>query len=103
LSCNWQDYDTMHVVFQPAKMSPDELYRGFKWAYRETFKIPHIVRRTLSLGFAGPINFVGNLTYKRFVRRLCTDERYAKPFSVNSASETMPATKPTMEESLWHV
>ena len=103
LSFNWEDYDTMHVVFQPAKMSPDELYRGFKWAYRETFKIPHIVRRTLSLGFAGPINFVGNLAYKRFVRRLCTDERYAKPFSVNWASETMPTAKPTMEESLWHV
>jgi radical SAM superfamily enzyme YgiQ (UPF0313 family) len=103
LSFNWEDYDTMHVVFQPAKMSPDELYRGFKWAYRETFKIPHIVRRTLSLGFAGPINFVGNLTYKRFVRRLYTDERYAKPFSANSVSEPMPATEPTMEELPWHV
>lgn len=103
LSCNWQDYDTMHVVFQPVKMSPDELYRGFKWAYRETFKIPHIVRRTFSLGFAGPINFVGNLTYKRFVRRLYNDEHYAKPFSLTSTSETVPATDPALEEPLWHV
>jgi len=103
LSCNWQDYDTMHVVFQPAKMSPDELYRGFKWAYRETFKIPRIVRRTFSLGFAGPINFVGNLTYKRFVRRLYNDEHYAKPFSLTSTSETVPATDPALEEPLWHV
>jgi len=103
LSFNWEDYDTMHVVFQPAKMSPDDLYRGFKWAYRETFRIPHIVRRTLSLGFAGPISFVGNLTYKRFVRRLYADERYAKPFSVDSSFETMPAAEPIMEEPLWHV
>jgi radical SAM superfamily enzyme YgiQ (UPF0313 family) len=103
LSCNWDDYDTMHVVFEPAKMSPDELYRGFKWAYRETFKIPHIVRRTFSLGFAGPISFVGNLTYKRFVRRLYNDERYAKPFSFTSTSETVPATDPAPEEPLWHV
>ena len=103
LSSNWQDYDTMHVVFQPAKMSPDELYRGFKWAYRETFKIPHIVRRTFSLGFTGPINFVGNLTYRRFVRRLYTDERYARPFSIDSTFEIIPATDPALEESLWHM
>ena len=96
LSCNWEDYDTMHVVFQPAKMSPDEMYRGFKWAYRETFKIPHIVRRTFSLGLAGPINFIGNLTYKHFVRRLYNDERYAKPFSLTSNSETIPTTGPAL-------
>ena len=103
LSFNWEDYDTMHVVFQPAQMSPDELYRGFKWAYRETFKIPHIVRRTLSLGLAGPINFVGNLTYRRFVRRLYTDERYAKPFSVKQTFEVIPVAEPTREELPWHV
>jgi len=103
LSCNWQDYDTMHVVFQPAKMSPDELYRGFKWVYRETFKIPHIMRRTFSLGFAGPVNFVGNLTYKRFVRQLYNDERYAKPFSLTSTSEAAPANEQTLEKPTWHV
>jgi radical SAM superfamily enzyme YgiQ (UPF0313 family) len=100
LSFNWQDYDTMHVVFQPAKMSPEELYYGFKKAYRETFKTSYIVRRTFSLGFAGPINFVGNLTYKRFVRRLYNDQRYATPFSLTSTLETVSADSP-LEESLW--
>ncbi len=103
LSFNWEDYDTMHVVFQPAKMSPDDLYRGFKYVYRETFRIPHIVRRTLSLGFAGPINFIGNLTYKRFAKRLYTDERYSKPFSADISFEPVPATNSIKEESLWHV
>lgn len=95
LSFNWGDYDTMHVVFQPANMSPDQLYRGFKWAYRETFKIHRIVRRTLSMGFAGPINFIGNLTYKRFVKRLYNDARYAKPFSGGVNFEAMPAIELT--------
>jgi len=102
LSFNWEDYDTMHVVFQPAQMSPDELYCGFKWAYRETFKIPYILQRTLSLGFPGVINFVGNLTYKRFVRQLYNAERYAKPFSVSSTLETGLATEAIPEEHLCH-
>ena len=39
LSYDWGDYDTMHVVFQPHKMTPVELYEGFRWAYRETFPL----------------------------------------------------------------
>ena len=46
LSFNWDDYDTMHVVIQPAQMTPEELYEGFKWAYRETFRWDISVRRT---------------------------------------------------------
>jgi hypothetical protein len=30
---NWDLYDTRHVVYQPTSMSPEELKRGYDWAY----------------------------------------------------------------------
>ena len=68
----WQYYDTQHVVFQPAQMSPDELYQGFRWAYGQTFMRRALIRRTL----ASPhpvISFLGNTAYRLYVRRLCSD------------------------------
>ena len=51
LSYHWEDYDTMHVVFQPQQMSPEALYDGFKrLAYRETFRLHRILQRTSSRG-----------------------------------------------------
>lgn len=88
LSFNWEDYDTMHVVFRPAQMSPDELYNGFKRAYQETFKIRHIIKRTHRLDLTGLINFIGNLTYRRFCHLLYTSPRYASPFSQPNTQES---------------
>lgn len=81
LTYNWADYDTMHVIIRPAKMSPEELYKGFKWAYKETFRIHRIAKRTLSPRFTGVINLIGNITYKRFVAKLYHGKRYSRPFS----------------------
>jgi len=81
LSHNWNDYDTMHVVFKPKQMTPDELYHGFKWAYRETFKMPHIFRRTLGWKFSSFINFLGNMNYRNFSRRLASHSRYTYPYT----------------------
>jgi hypothetical protein len=78
----------MHVVFRPAQMSPDELYDGFKRAYRETFKIRHIIERTNRLDLTGLINFIGNLTYRRFSHLLYTSPRYASPFRPPIAKES---------------
>ncbi len=81
LSFNWNNYDTMHVVYQPKLMSPEELYAGFKWSYKETFKMSSIVRRSIFNGRnPSAINFVGNIVYRIFVNRLYNEERFAKPF-----------------------
>ncbi|MEI7671653.1 MAG: hypothetical protein WCK00_06025, partial [Deltaproteobacteria bacterium] len=84
LSFNWEDYDTMHVVIQPGRMTPQELYDGFKWAYRETFQIGKIARRVAGLDLTCLINGVGNLAYRVFVRRLYHDPRFAQPYSVSN-------------------
>jgi len=80
LTRNWANYDTMHVVFQPAKMSVEELHNGFKWAYRETFRLPNVIKRSRALNFSSVINFVGNLNYRRFAMKLVHDEMYRQPF-----------------------
>ena len=83
ISYNWNDYDTMHVVIQPKQMTPEELYRGFKWAYKETFKMSRVVKRVSHLDIRCAINFVGNLAYRIFVKRLYTEPRYALPYSMD--------------------
>ena len=86
ISYNWNDYDTMHVVYQPKLMTPEELYNGFKWVYKETFRIHRIAKRTIFRGI-GPvsiINFVGNLAYRIFVKRLYSEDRFKKPYGVEN-------------------
>ncbi|MEA1981848.1 MAG: radical SAM protein [candidate division Zixibacteria bacterium] len=88
ISHNWEDYDTMHVVFQPARMTVDELFNGFKWAYKETFKFGRIIKRVPpSFSIKTAINFMGNATYKLFVSRLNKDMRYISP---NSYTDNRP-------------
>lgn len=83
LSFNWNDYDTMHVVIKPVLMPPEELYRGFKWAYRETFRLNRIVKRISHPDIRCAINFVGNLAYRIFVKRLYSEPRFAQPYTID--------------------
>jgi len=83
LSYNWNDYDTMHVVIRPLRMTPDELYQGFKWAYRETFRLRHILKRVSHPDIRCAVNFFGNLCYRIFAKRLEKDLRFARPYSTD--------------------
>jgi len=87
LSYDWGDYDTMHVVFRPQHMSPVELYEGFRWAYRETFRLNSILRRTIASGMNFPIAFVGNLTYKIFVKRLYRQKAFEMPVTARGVHQ----------------
>ena len=87
LSFNWDDYDTMHVVIQPAQMTPEELFRGFKWAYRETFRLGRIAKRVARPDLRCAINAVGNLCYRIFAHRLDHEPRFARPYSMDAPGE----------------
>ncbi len=76
---DWGQYDTMHVVIQPKGMSPVELYEGFRWAYRETFRWRNIVPRALACGTRMPIVLLGNAAYRRFVRRIDATQGFQQP------------------------
>ncbi len=66
----WRYYDTQHVVFRPQQMTPEELDLGFRRAYRETFRMGSILRRTMGLGRNLPVALVGNTAYRLYLRNL---------------------------------
>jgi radical SAM superfamily enzyme YgiQ (UPF0313 family) len=41
---DWDQYDTRHAVFRPARMSADELEQGYRRAYRDFYRWASIVR-----------------------------------------------------------
>jgi radical SAM superfamily enzyme YgiQ (UPF0313 family) len=48
LTRDWDRYDTRQVVYRPARLSPDELKKGYDWAYREFYRWSSIARGALS-------------------------------------------------------
>jgi hypothetical protein len=77
-------------------MSPVELYEGFRWAYRETFKLRRILARTITGGRLFPITFVGNLAYRIFVRRLDRGKGFELPAHTGPALLRAPSDPPVV-------
>jgi radical SAM superfamily enzyme YgiQ (UPF0313 family) len=50
LTQNWNLYDTRHVVYQPARLHPEALKKGYDWAYREFYRWASIARASLHHG-----------------------------------------------------
>ena len=49
-SHNWDLYDTRHVVYQPARLHPERLKRGYDWAYEEFYRWSSIARASWAHG-----------------------------------------------------
>lgn len=92
---HWHYYDTQHVVFRPARMTPEELYEGFRRAYRQTFTRRAIVRHTLSSPHP-LISFLGNTAYRLYTNKLCsaavTEAASWKPLC-DSSDQTCPDSR----------
>ncbi|MDY6825521.1 MAG: radical SAM protein [Thermodesulfobacteriota bacterium] len=44
---DWGKYHTSDVIFKPVAMTPEELMRGYFWAFRETYKLNRTLWRSL--------------------------------------------------------
>ena len=90
---NWEFYDTQHVVFQPAQMTPRELDNGFQWAFQQTFTYNSVYKRIMGSSHKSfLIKFFGNLAYRLYIHRLIKDvRRFPDNFSALEARWT-PAT-----------
>jgi radical SAM superfamily enzyme YgiQ (UPF0313 family) len=44
IHADWDLYDTRHAVYRPVRMTPDQLERGYGWAYREFYRWSSIWR-----------------------------------------------------------
>lgn len=51
-SWNWDDYDTRHVVYRPARLTPEQLKAGYDRAYSRFYQWGNIVRGALTHGSA---------------------------------------------------
>ena len=47
---DWNLYDTRHVIYRPARLTPEALKHGYDWAYREFYRWSAIGRAALSHG-----------------------------------------------------
>lgn len=50
LTRDWRLYDTRHVVYRPAQLTPEALKEGYDWAYREFYRWGSIARASLQHG-----------------------------------------------------
>ena len=70
LTRNWELYDAQHVVFQPKKMSPQELQQGIEEAWKYTYSYRSIWRRLRSSPMPLPLVLAANLTYRHYAHNL---------------------------------
>src|SRR5437899_4199719 len=50
VTSDWDLYDTRHVVYRPARLTPEALKEGYDWAYREFYRWPSIMHASLAHG-----------------------------------------------------
>jgi radical SAM superfamily enzyme YgiQ (UPF0313 family) len=70
LTRNWELYDGQHVVFQPARMSVEELQEGTERAWRETYSVPSIARRLRASPAPPWVAVTANLGYRHYAHNL---------------------------------
>jgi len=70
LTRNWELYDAQHVVFQPARMSVDELQRGTEAAWKYTYSFRSMAKRLRASPMLPPLIWAANLTYRRYAHNL---------------------------------
>jgi radical SAM superfamily enzyme YgiQ (UPF0313 family) len=47
---DWDLYDTRHVIYRPARLTPQALKNGYEWAYREFYRWSSIARGSWAHG-----------------------------------------------------
>ena len=67
-------YNTAHVVFRPKGMTPEELYQGYLWMYRQIYSLKNILRRRPEARQQRMSYWLFNLLYRKYgglTDRLC--------------------------------
>jgi radical SAM superfamily enzyme YgiQ (UPF0313 family) len=67
---DWSRYDVEHVVFQPARMSPERLQEGLHWAWQQSYRWSSMARRIWGSKTVVPLSLSLNLGYRFFAKHL---------------------------------
>jgi radical SAM superfamily enzyme YgiQ (UPF0313 family) len=89
LTEDWSLYDSQHVVYRPARMSPEELREKLLWAWSETYRVGASARRLLRSGCTPLISAIANVGYGAYSRNLA---RFPNETVSETASEELTFT-----------
>jgi radical SAM superfamily enzyme YgiQ (UPF0313 family) len=67
---DWAKYHTGEVVFQPKGMTRDELQNGYYWAFRNTYTMKNILKRSLRSPRGIIYRLAANLSYRKKALRM---------------------------------
>ena len=70
LTRDWELYDGQHVVFQPAKMTVDELQTGTEHAWKHAYSVGSIARRIRQSPAPWGVRLATNLGYRFYAHHL---------------------------------
>lgn len=70
LTRNWELYDAQHVVFQPSKMSVQQLQDGVEAAWKYAYRLRSIARRIQKSPAPWPVRLGTNLGYRFYAHNL---------------------------------
>ncbi len=66
---NWALYDVEHVVYKPAKMTPEQLVEGITFCWKETYSTTNIFKRLAPFRHSPWLSLPLNMGYKTYADR----------------------------------
>jgi hypothetical protein len=68
---DWAKYDGKHVVYQPSRMTPEQLQAGFHWANHKFYSLPSIWKRLSGTSQRLIPRWEMNREFRKLVKRSC--------------------------------
>src|SRR5690242_337367 len=68
---DWAKYDGKHVVYQPSRMTPEQLQEGFHWANHQFYSLPNIWYRLSGTKQRLIARWEMNREFRKLVKRSC--------------------------------
>lgn len=86
LTRNWELYDGQHAVFQPKRMSVEQLYEGHERAWKKVYSWKAIASRLRHARTQMPLSLAANLGYRFYAHHLHTHYTCDWPHAVQEAA-----------------
>jgi radical SAM superfamily enzyme YgiQ (UPF0313 family) len=88
---DWSLYDTSHVVFQPRRLSVEQLQRGYLRVFREAYSKPCMAERLRGTTCCRPLFVPMNFGFRDGVESLCRDFTHRRNEARDLLAPSAPA------------
>ncbi len=78
---NWNHYDTCHSVITPKKMTSEELYNGWAWATRESYKPGNLLKRIIRFDSNWKYRLLMTYSYYRKAHKICPQPHHPEKYN----------------------